>query len=272
MRLHVVRKGASRGVAPFSFLLLYACLARPVHANPGPACPATHIDEHARVVYVYDGDTVKLEDGRRVRLIGINTPEMARGGKSGEPLARTARAYLQDLLDRGNDELQLQYGTERNDHYGRLLAHGYLDNGDNVAARLLQQGLATALVVPPNTRAMDCYRQLEDDARRERRGLWELPEYQARHAATLPAGTSGFRIVRGRVTAIREGSRSTWLDIDNTLKLHVSHRDLTHFTSGYLAGLSGREIEARGWIKSGRDGLRMNVRHPAALLATNPAH
>jgi hypothetical protein len=207
-----------------------------------------------------------------VRLIGINTPEMAREDEIGEPLASIARAHLQDMLDRGNSVLQLEYGTEHNDRYGRLLAHGYLENGDDVAARLLQQGLATALVVPPNTRAMDCYRRLEDDARRERRGLWALPQYQASTASSLPDGTRGFHIVQGRITAMRNSSRSTWLDIDDALQLHISHRDQENFPPGYLRGLVGRDIEARGWIKHGRDGLRMNVRHPAALQAITSTH
>jgi endonuclease YncB( thermonuclease family) len=272
MRRQAVRKGAPLRVAPFSFLALCACLAGATPALPGSGCPATRIDERVRVDYVYDGDTVRLADGRRVRLIGINTPEMAREDETGEPLAATARAHLQDMLDRGNGVLQLEYGTEHHDRYGRLLAHGYLENGDNVAARLLQQGLATALVVPPNTRAMDCYRRLEDDARRGRRGLWALPQYQASAAASLPETTRGFRLVQGRVTAVRDGSRSTWLDIDDALQLHVSHRDQDNFPPGYLQGLAGRDIEARGWIKHGRDGLRMNVRHPAALQAITPRH
>lgn len=272
MRRQAVRRGASFRVAPFSFLILGTCLAGAALPATDAGCPATHIDERVRVAYVYDGDTVKLADGRRVRLIGINTPEMARGDETGEPLAGTARAYLQDMLDRGDHVLQLQYGAEREDHYGRLLAHGYLENGDNIGARLLQQGLATALVVPPNTRAMDCYRQLEDDARHGRRGVWALPQYQALAASALPAGTRGFRIVQGRITTVRTGSRSTWLDIGDALRLHIRDADLANFTPGYLAGLAGQNVEVRGWIKSGRDGLRMNVRHPAALLAITPAH
>jgi endonuclease YncB( thermonuclease family) len=161
MRPTSFRKGAPGTAAPFFFVALctslLATVVLPVSATE---CPAARIDERVQVVYVYDGDTVKLADGRRVRLIGINTPEMAREGEAGEPLAQAARASVQDMLNRGNRVLQLQYGTQHNDHYGRLLAHAYLDSGENLSARLLQQGLATALVVPPNTRAMDCYQRL----------------------------------------------------------------------------------------------------------------
>lgn len=65
--------------APFSLwllalALLFALLPQAAHAS---ACPATSSSERVHVVYVYDGDTVKLSDGRRLRLIGINTPNSA---------------------------------------------------------------------------------------------------------------------------------------------------------------------------------------------------
>ena len=267
----ILRGGCGTTAAPFSFAALCASFlliaARPV---PATECPAVRIDERVQVVYVYDGDTVKLKDGRRLRLIGINTPEMAHADASDEPLAITARSSLQDMLDRGNYILHLQYGTQREDHYGRLLAHAFLENGDNVAVRLLSHGLATALVVPPNTWAMDCYRRLEDDARIDRLGLWALPQYRTQASTSLPADTTGFRIVRGRVTAIRKTSRSTWLDLQGRLTLHISHSDRASFTPRYLEQLTGHDVEARGWIKTGRDGLRMNIRHPAALVTIFP--
>jgi len=40
-----------------------------------PACPADSFDETTTVRYIHDGDTLHLKDGRKVRLIGINTPE-----------------------------------------------------------------------------------------------------------------------------------------------------------------------------------------------------
>lgn len=267
MRPTSFRKGAPVKAAPFSFVLLsIGLLALPARSTSTPECPATQIDERVRVTYVYDGDTVKLADGRRLRLVGINTPELARKDEAGEPLAQAARASLQNMLDNASHILQLEYGTEHNDHYGRLLAHAYLENGDNVAARLLQQGLATALVVPPNTRAMHCYQRLEDAARSKRLGLWALPQYQTLSAGMLPADTSGFRIVRGRVTATRTASRSIWLDLQGPLKLHIRHQDRTNFAPGYLENLTGQEVEVRGWIKSDHNGLRMNIRHPAALV------
>jgi endonuclease YncB( thermonuclease family) len=217
------------------------------------------------VTYVYDGDTVKLANGRKLRFIGINTPEIGRHGKANQALASRARSFLDDLLNAHNRILTLQSGTEEHDHYGRLLAHAFLDNGSNVAVQLLDAGLATTLVVPPDTWAVDCYQQHENSARAARRGLWSLPAYQPQDSSTLQRDTKGFHIVHGRVTAIRRTRYTVWLDLDGLLTARVSISDLSNFRPGYLDNLEGEYVELRGWIKTSREGLKVNVRHPAAL-------
>jgi len=268
----VFNKGAPDRVAPFAFCLLLTSIIllagspRPASAS---ACQATKTGERVQVVYVYDGDTVKLNDGRRLRLIGINTPEISDKGLPTQPLADAARSALQHLLDTNNRILLLQYGQQDHDHYGRLLAHAFLEDGDNVAVRLLQQGLATTLVVPPNSWAADCYQRIENEARLERKGLWALPDYQSQPARTLPLSTRGFRIVQGQVSGIRTTRDTVWVDIEGPLVLQVSKKDLVNFDS--LENLAGQQVEARGWIKQDRNRLRMKIQHPAALVAITGA-
>lgn len=268
MLVTAVRKGASVRVAPFAFwllctlIILLAGSPRPATAS---ACPATKTSERVHVIYIYDGDTVKLSDGRRLRLIGINTPELGHNDQPTQPLAESARSALQQLLDSNNRTLLLQYGEQDHDHYGRLLAHAFLEDGDNVAVQLLQQGLATTLVVPPNSWSADCYQQIENEARLDRKGLWALPAYQSQTALTLPPGTRGFRIVQGRVSGIRYSRYTVWVDIDGPLVLQISKKDLVNFDS--LQSLVGQQVEVRGWVKQDDNGLRMKVQHPAALVA-----
>jgi endonuclease YncB( thermonuclease family) len=218
-----------------------------------------------QVSYVYDGDTVKLSDGRRVRFIGINTPEMGHHDTLTQPFAETARSSLQAALKAGGDRLSLQYGEERRDHYGRLLAHVYLENGENVAALLLHQGHATALVVPPNTGKADCYAQIEREARSAGRGLWQLAAYQPHDAETLPRDTRGFRIVQGRVESIQQTRHQLRVELQGLVVAQISSSDLGNFAAGYLETLVGRRVELRGWVKPEREGLAVRVRHPAAL-------
>lgn len=261
----IANKGAAKSVAPFAFwlLLLTGSLNRQALAV---VCPADHASEHVHVAYVYDGDTVKLKDGRRLRFIGINTPELGHNDKPVQQLAQAARTSLASLLDANNSRLLLQHGKQQYDHYGRTLAHAFLENGENIATRLLRQGLATTLIVPPNIWGQYCYQALEDSARAERLGLWALENYQSYDARSLPLDTRGFRIVNGRVTAIRRSRHNTWLDLDGPLMIQIPVKNLANFSAIDFDTLTGQIIEVRGWIRPDRNTPKLKVQHPAALV------
>ena len=237
------------------------------NAYPAPAngCAADSATQRVRVRYVYDGDTVKLEDGRRVRLIGINTPEIGHHGQPNQAFAERARSALRNILDANNQILYLQYATQLQDHYDRTLAHAYLEDGTNVAVLLLQQGLATTLVVPPNTRLHECYQRYEDAARKATRGLWVLPAYQPVDSHDLQPESHGFRIVRGRIMKIHQSRYSIRLELDGPLDLYINRKDLVNFTDDFPHGILGRNVVARGWITGKGDRLRIKLHHPAAL-------
>ena len=101
--------------APFWCLSL--CLPPP--ASHAAACPSQDIGERVKVVRIYDGDTVKLADGRRLRLIGINAPELHPKHATAEPFAIAARVSLEDLIDRHNRMLLLQFDQQ---HHDRMVA------------------------------------------------------------------------------------------------------------------------------------------------------
>jgi micrococcal nuclease len=275
MSLQDYTRRASESGALFALcLLLLIWWPQPASAGlhtPQQDCPPARIDEQAQVTYVFDGDTVKLSDGRRVRFIGINTPEIGHHDVITQPYAEAARKSLQESLERSGEKLYLQYGRERHDHYGRLLAHAYLSNGESVAVLLLSTGHATTLVVPPNTAAADCYQQIENEARTSRRGLWQLPAYQAQDADSLPDDTRGFRIVQGLVTSVHRSRNQVQLTLEGTLVARISKRDLANFEPDYLEKLVNHTVELRGWIKPEKSGLGIRIRHPSALtLAGNP--
>jgi micrococcal nuclease len=255
-------KGASRPGA----LFLFSCLLTTAPPTAAVDCPAPGNGEQVEVAHIYDGDTLRLADDRRLRLIGINAPETGRGKQPPQPLAAQAATALESLLDRQDHTLTLHYGTARQDHYGRLLAHAFLKNGDNLAVQLLEQGLATALAVPPNTRAADCYRRIEERARAARLGIWSLPDYQSIAAADLSPDARGFRLVEGRIRDIRHSRYGIWLQLDGPLAAHIARRDLVNFPADYPAALLGRRVEVRGWLKPDNRGLMLGIRHPAALV------
>jgi endonuclease YncB( thermonuclease family) len=113
-------------------------------------------DERARppqaalVVQVVDGDTVVLAGGIKVRVLGIDAPEMEKDGHPADFLAHKAKATLAELtLDR---TVGLEYDRLRYDHYGRLLAYLWLSDHTLVNAELVRRGLARVYFIAPNLR------------------------------------------------------------------------------------------------------------------------
>ena len=244
--------------------LLCAVLLSPVALGDGPTCPADRSDLRVVSAKVFDGDTLALTDGRRVRLLGINTPEIGRDGEPDEPLAREAEALLGRLAGAGT-RLRLRLDKERFDRYGRLLAQVFRDGGDNLPARLLGAGLATTLVVPPNEGSLGCYGAVEALARERRLGIWGLAAYQPVPAATLADTARGFHLVTGRVQRVGESRGNLWLNLSRHMAVRIPKDDLVYFAHLDPRQLAGRQVEVRGWIHKRRGELRITVRHPAAL-------
>lgn len=243
------------------------CLLLPAHAG-ATLCEAERLDEQVTVAYVYDGDTVRLSDGRKLRLIGVDTPEMGRDGGPDEPVAAQARAALSAWLAE-SPELGLRYDRERTDRYGRILAHAYLAGGDNLAARLLARGLGVSLVVPPNVHGADCRRAAERAAQAGRLGVWSLPSHLPMDAERLTARTAGFRRVEGIVGRVRERQGDLWLPLGPRLRVHIPRtaRALFHADPGRLAGV---RLRVQGEIKPGRNSSYLRVQHPTALEIVTP--
>ncbi len=119
--------------------------------------------EEALVVRVIDGDTVELEDGQRVRYLGIDTPEV------GEPYAANATARNKELVE--GKVVELQTGKRDKDEYGRLLRYVYV-NGTFVNAELVAEGLARAYIFDSDERYSQVLVQLEQYAKLREWGLW----------------------------------------------------------------------------------------------------
>lgn len=227
-------------------------------------CATSAYDETATVQYVFDGDTIELADKRRVRLLGINSPEVARKNKAGEPFGDEATDQLRRWLPKGT-EIGLVYDVEKKDRYGRLLAHVFVDAKDSVNAKLLREGGAWTLVVPPNTQQVACYHQAENEAQVASRGLWRNANYQARDVRSINDNSEGFAIVKGRVQSTGESRDAIWVNYRGGFALRVAKSDLAYFSNLPIEQLVGKTVTARGWIYSSRRGPRMRIRHPSAL-------
>lgn len=125
---------------------------------PDAATPAT-------VEYVHDGDTLFLDDGRKVRLLGVNTPEL------GECWGEEATALTRSLLPEGTAVRVLE-DVEPLDQYGRSLLFIYTEDGLNVNLELLREGAAEVEQYRPNLLLQNELEDAEDTARDANVGMW----------------------------------------------------------------------------------------------------
>ena len=247
-------------------LLLFTLLSivsgiTPLYAS----CKVDRFDLSSTVKFVYDGDTIRLKTGERVRLIGINTPELGHNDQKPQPYSWEAKKQLIQLLRQHDNRVKLRYDVQKKDKYNRLLAHLYLNDGVSVSEWLLEKGLATTLTVPPNTWQYSCYMAAEKRARVAKRGIWSLSIYQPVESSTLQGDQKGFRLVRGKVVRVGHSKKSVWLNLTGKMALLINRKDLHYFQKLNPDSLTGKTIIARGWLYSNKGEVRMQIRHPAAL-------
>ena len=124
--------------------------------------------------YVIDGDTIiVIIDGKkeRVRLIGIDTPEKDGPYTKEESFGKEASAFTRKITEKQN--VHLEYGRQRRDRYGRLLAYVYLEDGTFLNAELVKQGYATVFRKYP-FKYRDNFERYESKAKENKKGLWGL--------------------------------------------------------------------------------------------------
>lgn len=138
------------------------------------AAPTTEPAETAEVIAVVDGDTIDIatEDGTaRVRLIGIDTPEIGRDGDMGECYANEARDYLNGLLYGHTVELVGDATQADVDTYGRLLRYVLID-GQSAALRAIDAGAGYEYTYDTAYVDQQAHRDAQDAAAAAGLGLW----------------------------------------------------------------------------------------------------
>ena len=201
---------------------------------------------------VIDGDTVKLKDGRHLRVLGINTPEVDHGmDHSGQALGEESRKAAEAFFS-SDKRVRLFYDVERLDPYKRTLAHVYDLQGNSLSAELLRKGLGFHVAIPPNLSLNDCLHAQEAIARKKSLGLWSHTEWRPIPASRLSIADTGFKRVSGRVVSVRK-TQSVWLELDGPLVIKISAVDLKSFPSHDWSSWQGKRVEVRGWLKESED-------------------
>jgi endonuclease YncB( thermonuclease family) len=240
-----------------------------VGASPARAEPSPWPLASGRVTEVIDGDTVVLDGGREVRLVGIQAPKLplGRAGFAAWPLAAEAKAAVERLaLGRA---VGLEYGGTRIDRHGRLLAHVTAD-GAWVQGEMLRLGLARVYTFRDNrSRAAEMLAR-ERAARERRLGIWAHPYYRVLDATETPKFIDTFQIVEGRVVNATVVKRRGYLNFGHDWRsdftVMIAPGDAAMLAAAGLtaAGLEGRRLRVRGWLKS-LNGAMIEATHPEQI-------
>jgi len=237
------------------------------HFSDRPVVDAKKVDikpgyDFYRVKTVYDGDTVVLEDGRKIRFLGINTPEVQHRDKQADAGGDEAKRWLIEKLK--NTKVRLEVGTEKTDKYGRTLAHLFTEKKEHINLQLVAAGLAAVSIYPPDLHYVSELVRAQNQAEQAKLGIWGRPEYAVIPVASLTeAGHQGWTRLVGKVVNIRTTRKSIYLEFSDAFEARIESKwlDLFPNVNDYL----GKTIEVRGWLNKSKGHLSMLIRHPSAI-------
>ncbi len=226
-------------------------------------------------IEIVDGDTLVLDGGVQVRLVGIQAPKLPLGRRGFRtwPLAEQARQALSRMtLGR---TLALGYVGRRIDRHGRLLAHLSDGAGRWIQGALLAAGMARVYTFPDNRKRAAEMLALEAGARAARRGIWDHRFYRVLDQAETARHVDTFQLVEGRVlnTAVvrRRGYLNFGPDWRSDFTISISPGSMRRFKSAGpgLERYKDMRVRVRGWLKS-YNGPMIEATHPEQIEVLGP--
>ena len=135
--------------------------------------------QKVKVARVIDGDTFVLSDSQRVRILGIDCPEIAKPGKPAQPFGEEAKQKTKSLIEGKTIKLTFEKEAGYHDFFGRLLAHAWLvgiNNKDSlfIQAELIKAGLAKVRYYSKQKRYYGIFKNLERTAKKNKVGIWNV--------------------------------------------------------------------------------------------------
>jgi len=215
-----------------------------------------------KVVSVIDGDTIILENDERVRLLGINTPEIENRYHQGEPGGEKAKKWLVTQIQ--GKQAYLEYDIEQRDKYKRLLAHVFLEDGEHLNIALLEAGLATLSLIPPNLRYAQQMINAQQQAESDDIGIWSMSEYQPRPITRMSKKSRGWNRYQGEPKSIKRSRKYVRLIFNDKVDVRIPIKNLYLFPK--MESYLGKQIEVRGWASRQKAHYSILIRHPSVLI------
>lgn len=263
-----------------SILMTIACAAGPgavAAGSPrqGPEPCTLQAGPSFTVVRVEDAETLTLDDGTELRLVGALAPSPPRYLASDAvwPPHAAARATLERLVL--GRRIELAYSGRRSDRWGRHLAHAFVVHRGQrewVQGAMLREGHARASVLPGATECLDEMLAHERLARTAEAGLWANSAYAVRMAddPRLLRLRNNFELIEGRVREVSRTRSRIYLNfgadwrIDFTVGASRRAPDLLSGAEDRLMALAGKTIRVRGWIER-RNGPYIELLHESQI-------
>jgi micrococcal nuclease len=239
--------------------------------------------ETATVASVQDGETLKLTDGRVVRLIGAKAPAPPLGWRGDDPwpLVADAGAALSRLAS--GAEIELRFGGRRTDRHGQLLAQVFVVRDGALLwlqEEMVARGLARVYSLADNTACIHELLAREAEARDRHLGVWGSWAYRIQSAddlKRLDRLIHTYQLVEGKVVAVGQGAGRIYLnfaeDWRRDFTVSVARKDVDAFAAAGidLKELAGKTIRVRGWLQW-RNGPMIEATHPEQIeLVPNTA-
>lgn len=222
------------------------------------------------VTTVVDGDTVILDTGIEVRMVGIQAPKLPLGRRGFKPwpLAEESKTTL-DVLVRDH-RFTPHFGGREMDRHGRALAHLVSDNGIWLQGEMLRLGMARVYSFPDNTALVPEMLALEQTARDGRFGIWSHPFYAVRTTEQTHDLIGTFQLVEGTIVDAADVRGTIYLNFgadwrtDFTVK--IDRKAARVFGKAGLAPATwtGINIRVRGWLRN-RNGPMIEASHPEQI-------
>ncbi|MEG3641536.1 thermonuclease family protein [Magnetococcus sp. PR-3] len=220
---------------------------------------------------VVDGDTFTIFDVGRIRIMGIDTPEMESERNPAEPYALEAKKRAQYLLmNRGHSvKLTLEKKGRKRDVYKRPLCYVELPDGQDLGEVLLEEGLAIVYASGDLSR-FKRYMKVERRARKAGVGAWEQGHWLIDHKEAR-GHVGAYRIVRGQIQKVIKKGKWIYLNFGKNWRedftISISHRDWQAYfrkTLGSFKDLKNQKVEVRGRI-GWRNGPLIRAHHISQL-------
>jgi len=233
--------------------------------KPQPGASLFQVDagySFYQVKKIYDGDTILLSNGQKIRFLGVNTPEVEGRNKSLQAGGNEAKQWLEAQLK--NTTVRLEKDVEKKDKYGRTLAHVFTQDKLHINLELVKQGFASVNIYPPNLKYVAALVAAEQQAEYKHLGIWGYQEYKLKPVADIKGGLfKGWQRVTGKVKNIRHTRKSIYLNFSDNFSLRILKKSLSYFPP--LDSYQGKFVEVNGWINRRKGKYSMFIRHNSAI-------